>query len=142
MSSESTGGGGDLVRRVEPAGGEPRRGDRGQPRGAGRRHRALDRARGGRGGGAASASHQAACCRLTSGRRPRHGAAGCPRVHHGGRDVVHHMLRAAEVSPRGAVQPLVRLRSMLRADARVSLLPRASDDVARPAPRVISGGRW
>jgi len=28
---------------------------------------------------------------------------------------------------------------MLRADARVSLLPRASDDVARPAPCVISG---
>jgi len=54
---------------------------------------------------------------------------------------VHHMLRAAEISPRGAVQPLVRLRSMLRADARVSLLPRACDDVARPAPCVITRGK-
>ena len=36
------------------------------------------------------------------------------------------------------VQPLVRLRSMLRAHARVSLLPRAGDDVARPAACVIS----
>ena len=51
---------------------------------------------------------------------------------------MHHMLRAAEVSPRGAVQPLVRLRYMLRADARVPVLPRASDDVARAAPCVIS----
>ena len=35
------------------------------------------------------------------------------------------------------LKPLVRVRSMLRALARVSLLPRASDDVARPAPCVI-----
>ena len=50
---------------------------------------------------------------------------------------MHYMLRAAEVSPRGAVQPLVRVRSMLRAHARVPVLPRASDDVARPATCVI-----
>ena len=47
----------------------------------------------------------------------------------------------SHLARRGAVQPLVRVRPMLRANARVPVLPRASDDVARPAPCVISS-RW
>ena len=123
VSSESTGGGGDLQRRVdrlEASLGAATEGSLEERIGAIERLIEPE---------AAEAAEQhlpvtEPLAAVSHGRQPRHGATGCTRVHHGRRDAVHHMLRAAEVSPRGAVQSLVRLRSLLREPVMLWLAPR------------------